>query len=84
MKASLPKKSKHAIIGTDGNLTGATKEYVNGLDATIFKAQVKRYVARVGDIEKITHSIYQVVWAQCSPLIQEKLTAKDEVVIPVL
>ena len=68
-------KPKYPQVTTDDN--GKSLEPDAG-DLAIYTEEVKEFVKTKRTLENTVHSLYCVVWGQCSPLMQHKLRSVTE------
>ena len=55
--------------------TGKTKQVITQFSQTVFQEQVKMWIKDESSLRATTQSLYNIVWGQCSKLMQNKLKA---------
>ena len=55
--------------------TGKTKTVITQFSQTVFQEQVKMWIKDESSLRATTQSLYNIVWGQCSKLMQNKLKA---------
>ena len=51
---------------------------ISRVDQAIFDKQIKHWVREEQALGAILHSLYYVIWGQCSPSMQEKLNTRPK------
>ena len=69
MNKSLVKKQK------DANVNEVDAEEARDFDKEIFVEKVKIWIKEETVLESTKHALYEIVWGQCSELMQNRLTA---------
>ena len=55
--------------------TGKKKQVITQFSQTVFQEQVKMWIKDESSLRATTQSLYNIVWGQCSKLMQNKLKA---------